>query len=62
MDIKEAKADLKKRQEVVVEELNQVMSQQQALAQRRQGLVKEADMLNGEARMLNRLNGDRPKK
>ena len=61
MEIKEAKADLKKRQEALVRELNEVIAQQQALANRRQQLTEEALKLNGEAQMLNRLNGDKPK-
>ena len=56
MEIKEAQADLKKRQEAVVEELNQVMSQQQQLAKRREELTQEALRLNGEKRILNRLS------
>jgi len=56
MEIKEAQADLKKRQEAVVEELNQVMSQQQQLAKRREELTQEALRLNGEKRLLNRLS------
>jgi len=59
MDIKEAQADFKKRQEALVEELNQVMAQQQQLAKRREELTQEALRLNGEARLLNRLNGDK---
>jgi len=60
-DIKEAQADLKKRQKAVVEEMNQNIAQRQGLEARFRELVKEADMLNGEARMLNRLNGGRKK-
>jgi len=56
MDIIEAQADLKHRQEAVVKELNEVISQQQVLAQRRQALTDEAKMLNGEARLLDRLS------
>jgi len=62
MDIKEAQKDLKKRQEALVEELNQVMSQRQQLEARFKALIKEADMLNGEGRMLKRLDGDKPSK
>ena len=61
MDIKEAKADLKKRQEAAVKEMNETIAQRQQLEARFKELVKEADMLNGEARMLNRLNGDKGK-
>jgi uncharacterized coiled-coil protein SlyX len=60
MDIAQIKADLKVRQETLVKELNQVITEQQALAQRRAELTEEALRLNGEARMLNRLNGDKP--
>ena len=58
MDIQKERADLKKRQEVVVKEINQNITQQQQLEARMQKLLKEADMLNGEARILNRLSKD----
>lgn len=61
MDIKQAKADLKKRQQALVKEMNQNIAQRQQLEARFREMVKEADMLNGEARMLNRLNGDKSK-
>jgi len=64
MEIKEAKevkADLKTRQEAVVKGINEVIAQEQQLAAQKQGLIEEALRLNGEARMLNRLNGDKPK-
>jgi peptidoglycan hydrolase CwlO-like protein len=60
MDIQKEKADLKERQETVVKGLNEVIAQEQALAQRRQQLIEEALRLNGEARMLNRWDGDKP--
>lgn len=64
MEIKEAEADLAKRQEALGEELNQVVAQQQQLAKRREELIQEALRLNGERRMLQRLsqNGDKPLK
>jgi len=61
MDIKAAKADLEERQEALVKEINEVIAQQQTLASRRQQLTEEALRLNGETRMLNRLNGDNQK-
>jgi len=61
MDIKEAKADLKKRQEAVAKEINQNAAQQQQLQARMKELIKIAERQNGEADMLNRLNGDKPK-
>lgn len=61
MDIAKEKADLKERQEALVKELNEVIAQEQALAQRKQQLIEEALRLNGEARLLNRLDGDKPK-
>jgi len=60
MDIQKEKAELKERQEAVVKDLNEVMAQEQALAQRKQQLIEEALRLNGEARLLNRLDGDKP--
>ena len=61
MDIQKEKAELKERQEAVVKGLNEVMAQEQAVAQRKQQLIEEALRLNGEARLLNRLDGDKPK-
>lgn len=63
MDIKELQADHKARTEALVKELNEVIAQQQSLAQRRQVLTEEALKLNGESRLLNRLtkDGDKPK-
>jgi len=61
MDIKTAKADLKKRQEAVVKGINEVIAQEQQLAVQKQGLIEEALRLNGEARMLNRLDGNNKK-
>lgn len=61
MDIKEAKADLKKRQEAVAKEINQNAAQQQQLQARMKELIKIAERQNGEADMVNRLDGDKPK-
>ena len=61
MDIKKEKADLKERQEVVVKEINEIIAQRQQLEARLKELIKETDRLNGEARLLNRLDGDKPK-
>jgi hypothetical protein len=58
MELKELQADHKARAEAVAKELNEVIVQQQALAQRRQVLTEEALRLNGEARMLQRLSKD----
>lgn len=61
MDIKTAKADLEKRQEAIVKEINQNATQQQQLAAQMRELIKEADVLNGETRMLERLSKDSDK-
>jgi len=61
MEIKEAQADLKTRQEALVKELNETIAQEQQIAARKQELTQEALRLNGEARMLNRLDGDNKK-
>lgn len=61
MDIKTAKADLKKRKEAIVKEINQNATQQQQLGARMRELIKEADVLNGETRMLERLSKDNDK-
>jgi len=64
MDIKQEKENLRKREEPVVRELNQVIGQEKALAARKKELVDEALRLNGEARLLNKLsdNGKKQKK
>lgn len=62
MDIKQEKDDLKKRKEKVVEEINQIAEQQQQLGTRMRELIKEADMLNGENRILKRLDGEQAQK
>ncbi|MCJ7829390.1 MAG: hypothetical protein MUP81_06590 [Dehalococcoidia bacterium] len=63
MNIAQAKIDLKKRQEALAKELNQILAQEQALAQRKMGVIQEITMNNGEVRALNRLsgNGHQPK-
>lgn len=61
MDIKKEQADLKKRQEKVVEGINQNATQQQQLAAQMRELLKEVDVLNGETRMLERLSKDSDK-
>jgi len=63
MEIKEAKADLKKRQEAVAKEINQNATLQQQLQARMKELVRIAEHQNGEADMLNRLsdNGNKDK-
>jgi len=63
MEIKEAKADLKKRQEAVAKEINQNATLQQQLQARMKELIKIAERQNGEADMLIRLskNGDKKK-
>jgi hypothetical protein len=62
MDITELKADLEKRQKEIVEKMNKNISQRQQLEAEMQELVREAERLNGEGRLLNRLNGDKPDK
>jgi len=61
MDIEVLRADLKTRQEAVAKEYNDLVTQEQALAQRKRSLIEEIHKLNGETRMLNKLNGDKPK-
>lgn len=58
MNIAELKEDLEKRQKMVVEEINQVVTQVQSLESRRQELFQEALRLNGEARLIQRLSKD----
>ena len=57
MDITQAKADLRRRQEPVVKRLNEVIALEQALAKEKAELVEEALRLNGENRCLARLAG-----
>jgi multidrug resistance efflux pump len=63
MNIAQAKADLKKRQEALAKEFNQILAQEQALAQRKAQLIQEITMNNGEVRGYKRLsgNGAKPK-
>ena len=56
MDTKQAKKELRKRQEPVVRELNQIIGQEKVLAARKKELIDEALRLNGETRLLNRLS------
>ena len=56
VNIETARKELKERQDAVVKEINEVTAQVQALTQRRQALILEAERLNGENRMLNRLS------
>lgn len=58
MDIKQELKELRKRQEPVVKELNQIIRQERVLAARKKELMDEALRLNGEARLLNRLAKD----
>jgi len=64
MDIKEAKKDLKERQQKLANRLNQILTQEQNLAQEKKQVIEEITRNNGEARMLQRLgdNGKQPKK
>ena len=61
MEIKEAKEDLQKRQEGLAKELNEVITQEQAVVRHKAGLIEEITRNNGEARLLQRLseNGDK---
>jgi len=61
MDIKEEKADLQKRQGALATRLNEILTQEQNLAQEKRQIIEEIKLNNGEARMLNRLNGDKKK-
>jgi cell division protein FtsB len=58
MDIQKEKADLKERQGAVVETMNKNIAQRQQLEAEMQELVREAERLNGEARLLQRLSKD----
>jgi predicted nuclease with TOPRIM domain len=58
MELKELQADHKARAEAVAKEMNENLAQRQALEARWKELVREADRLNGEARILNRLSKD----
>ena len=62
MDIEVLRADLKTRQEAVAKEYNDLVTQEQALAQRKRSLIEEIHKLNGETRMLNKLSDNEPKK
>ena len=68
MDLAAAKKDLRERQAKVVSEVNQITADIQKLTQKRQQLLIEAERLNGENAMLQRLSkngkgsGRKPKK
>jgi len=62
MDVKEARKDLKRRQQALADRLNGIIAQEQNLAQEKQQVIEEIKLNNGEARMLNRLNGDKSSK
>ena len=55
MDIEQAKADLKKRQEALAQEL-------QSIDKRRGEIIHEITMNNGEARLLKNLSDNGQKK
>lgn len=59
MDLAKEKQALEKRQKEIVERMNQNISQRQQLETEMQEFVREAERLNGEARLLQRLNGDK---
>ena len=61
MDIEKFREDLDTRQQTVVKEFNDLLEQERVLAQRKRSLIEEIHKLNGETRMLNKLNGDKPK-
>lgn len=61
MDIKEAKADLETRQEALANRLNEILTQEQSLAQEKRQVIEEITLNNGEARALKNL-GDNGKK
>jgi len=56
MDIAKEKADLRARQQAVIDGINELATQEQQLAARKQELMREALQLNGEARLLERLS------
>ena len=56
MDIAKEKADLRTRQQAVIEAINELTTQEQQLAAQKQELMREALQLNGEARLLERLS------
>jgi len=61
MDIKDIKKDLQKRQEALATRLNEILTQEQSLDQEKKHIIEEIKLNNGEARLLKRLNGDKPK-
>ena len=61
MDIKDIRKDLQKRQKALATRLNEILTQEQSLAQEKKHIIEEIKLNNGEARLLKRLNGDKPK-
>jgi len=60
MDLQELKDDLAKRQKEIVQTMNENITQRQQLEAQMQELVREAERLNGESRLLHKLNGQQP--
>lgn len=58
MNIEATRADLKARQETVVNKLNETIEQKRALQQLIINLTEECQQLNGEKRMLDRLEAE----
>jgi len=56
MDIKVARKDLKERQKVLAKRLNEILAQEQNLAQEKKQIIEEIKLNNGEARMLDKLS------
>ena len=56
MDLEALKANIRLKQQAVIDEINELTTQEQQLAARKQELMREALQLNGEARLLERLS------
>ena len=62
MDIEKARTDHKTRAEAVTKRLNEVLEMERRIQMEKQELINESLRLNGEQRLLQRLDGDKEDK
>ena len=62
MDIEKARTDHKERAEAVTKRLNEVLEMERRIQMEKQELINESLRLNGESRLLQRLDGDKEDK
>ena len=62
MDIEKLRTDHKERAEAVTKRLNEVLEMERRIQMEKQELINESLRLNGEQRLLQRLDGDKEDK